>query len=203
MLEVLETYAGLPVARLTKIQRQKGEYAQAVAAIRDGELDKGDAILRKLGWVVEGQGHDKLVEEYARAIEERKPTGELKTVLVVDPTHKDGDALSEKLRAVRKDKGLIRGEEKTFPQLTALGWTDAQKADAGHYAGDEVVQFFRNSGPFKAGDRVAAAKLLPELAKVKPDAFRGLSRRRGQAGRGRHRPRHGQRAGRQRQASRR
>ena len=106
MLEVLETYAGLPVARLTKIQRQKGEYAQAVAAIRDGELAKGDAVLRKLGWVVESQGHDKLVEEYARAIEERKPTGELKTVLVVDPTRIDGDALERKAAAVQQGQGV-------------------------------------------------------------------------------------------------
>ena len=58
MLTVLEDYAGLPVAKLTKIQRQKGEYAEAVAAIRDGDLKTGDAILRKLGWVVEGKGHD-------------------------------------------------------------------------------------------------------------------------------------------------
>ena len=94
-----------------------------------------------------------------------------KTVLVIDPTHKDGDLLTEKLRAVRKDKGLITGEEKAFTRLTALGWTDAQKGDASRYGGDEVIQFFRNSGPFKAGDRVKASELLPHLAKVKPEHF--------------------------------
>ena len=167
MIEVLEDYAGLPVAKLTTIQRQRGNYAAAVAAIRDGELQKGDAVLRQLGWVVEGQGHDALVAEYARAIEERKPDGSLKSVLVVDPTHKDGDALTEKLRAVRKDKGLIAGEEKTFPRLVALNWTEAEKADPGRYGGDEVLQFFRNSGRFKAGDRVKASELLPQLGKVK------------------------------------
>lgn len=171
MLEVLEEFAGLPVAKLTQIQRQKGDYAQAVAAIRDGDVTKGDAILRQLGWVVEGRGHDALVAEYARAIEERKPDGERKTVLVVDPTHIDGDALSEKLREVRRDKGLIAGEERAFPQLTPLNWTEAQKGDAGTYAGDEVIQFFRNSGPFKAGSRVESARLLPHLAEVNPKHF--------------------------------
>ena len=112
--------AGLPVAKLTKIQRQKGDYAEAVAAIRDGDMATGDAILRKLGWVVEGEGHDALVAEYASAIEEKKPDGERKTVLVIDPTHKDGDALTEKLREVRKGKGLIAARRKPFPQLTAL-----------------------------------------------------------------------------------
>ena len=115
------------MAKLTKIQRQKGDYAGAVAAIRDGDLKTGDAVLRKLGWVVEGKGHDALVAEYGKAIEERKPNGDKKTVLVIDPTHKDGDLLTEKLRAVRKDKGLIAGEEKAFTRLTALGWTDARK----------------------------------------------------------------------------
>ena len=171
MLEVLEDYAGLAVARLTQIQRQKGDYAGAVALIRDGELGKGDAILRKLGWVVEGDGHDALVAEYARAIEERKADGELKTILVVDPTHKDGDKLTEQLREVRRRKGLITGEERTFDRLSPLGWTDAQKSDAARYAGDEVIQFHLKGGRFKAGDRVKASELLPELATVKPSQF--------------------------------
>jgi hypothetical protein len=171
MLTVLEDYAGLPVAKLTTIQRQKGDYAGAVAAIRDGDLQTGDAILRKQGWVVEGHGHDALVAEYAHAIEERKPDGERKTVLVIDPTHKDGELLTEKLREVRKEKGLITGEEIAFPRLTPLGWTDAEKGDASRYGGDEIIQFYRNSGRFKAGDRVKARDLLPLLPKVKPRNF--------------------------------
>jgi conjugative relaxase-like TrwC/TraI family protein len=171
MLTVLEDYAGLKVAKLTKIQRQKGDYAKAVAAIRDGKVKQGDAALRKLGWVVEGDGHDALVAEYAGLIGQRKANGEEKTILVIDPTHKDGDALSEKLRAVRREKGLVVGDERAFPQLVALGWTPAQQGDAGQYAGDEVIQFFRKSGRFKAGQRVAAAELLPELASVNPACF--------------------------------
>lgn len=171
MLSVLEEFAGLPVARLTTIQRQKGDYAQAVAAIRDGKLEEADTILRGLGWVVEGNGHDQLVAEYARAIEEKKLDGTAKSVLVIDPTHKDGDALTERLREVRKEKGLIVGAEKTFRRLVPLGWTDAQKADASQYAGNETVQFFRNSGRFKAGARVAVSELLPHLAKLKPEHF--------------------------------
>src|SRR5262249_28422357 len=85
MLTVLEECAGLPVAKLTEIQRQKGEYAEAVAAIRDRKFLEGDARLRKLGWVVEGEdSHAALVAEYARAIEEKKKNGELKTTVVID-----------------------------------------------------------------------------------------------------------------------
>ena len=91
-----------------------------MAAIRDSDFEKGDAILRSLGWVVEGEGHDALVAEYGRAIEERKANGERKSVLVIDPTHKDGDRLTEKLRALRREKGLVTGEEKTFARLVPL-----------------------------------------------------------------------------------
>ena len=171
MLNVLHDFAALPVAELKEIKRQKGDYAEAVAAIRDGALARGDAIFRKLGWLVEGEGHDRLVEEYARALEERKADGAKKTVLVIDPTHKDGDALSEKLRAVRKDKGLIGREERSFLRLVAIDLTDAQKADPHSYGGDETIQFFRNSGPFKAGHRVKANALLPLLSKLKPGTF--------------------------------
>ena len=91
------------------------------------DLKTGDTILRKLGWIVEGKGHDALVAEYAHAIEEKKPDGAAKTVLVIDPTHKDGDGLTEKLRVLRKAEGLIVGEEQAFTRLTPLGWTDAEK----------------------------------------------------------------------------
>jgi hypothetical protein len=178
MLSVLHDYAGLPVSELKEIQRQKGDYAAAVAAIRDGQWQDADARLRSLGWIVQGQGHAALVEEYARALQERKAVtvgGKVemvpKTVLVVDPTHRDGDQLSEELRALRKDEGLIDRDERTFTRLVPQSWTNAEKGDAGRYAGDEVVQFFRSSGPYKAGQRVRAAVLLPQLARVKPEHF--------------------------------
>jgi conjugative relaxase-like TrwC/TraI family protein len=166
MLHVLEEFASLPVAKLTTIQRQKGDYAKAVAAIRDGEFEQEDAGLRRMGWVIEGEGHAALVAEYARAIEEKKANGERKSVIVINPTHADGDRLTEVLRAVRKEKGLITGEEETFTRLVPLHFTDAQKGDAHQYAGDEVVQFFRKTGPFKAGDRVKANELLPHLRRI-------------------------------------
>jgi conjugative relaxase-like TrwC/TraI family protein len=171
MLEVLASYGGLPVAKLTKIQRQEGEYADGVAAIRDKEFEKADAIFRRLGWIVEAEGHDGVVAQYEKRLGEKNAKGEQKTLIVVDPTHKDGDLLTEKLRALRKEKGLIVGEEKTFTRLVQIDLSEAQKREAEQYNGLEVIQFFRNTGPFKAGQRVAAAKLLPHLAEVNPEHF--------------------------------
>jgi hypothetical protein len=178
MLNVLHDFAGLPVAELKEIKRQKGDYAVAVAAIRDGQWEKADDLLRKLGWVVEGEGHAALVEEYARAIKERKAVkvdGKVemvgKSIIVVNPTHRDGDALSEQLRALRKAEGLIDRDDRTLGRLVPMSWTEAEKSDAHRYAGDEVIQFFKNTGPFKAGQRVKPEALLPELGRVNPKHF--------------------------------
>jgi hypothetical protein len=169
MLTVLADYAGLPVAEINKIQRQKGAYAQAVEAFRAGEHERGVDILTGLGRIVEGEGHDQLVERYAQAVGDGK--AEPKGIIILDPTHKDGEALTEKLRQVRKDAGLVKGQEQALPRLTSLDWSPPQKADAARYAGDEVIQFFRSVGSFKAGQRVTAAELLPHLAEVKPEHF--------------------------------
>jgi conjugative relaxase-like TrwC/TraI family protein len=178
MLTVLHQYGGLPVVELKEIQRQRGAYAEGVAAVRDQAWEKADGIFRKLGWVVEGRGHGKLIEEYAKALKERKQVkvdGEWqdvpKTIIVVDPTHKDGDRLGEALRELRKAEGLIEAEDKTFPRLVALSWSPPEKGDRERYTGDEIVQFFHNTGPFKAGQRVKASELLPKLDRVNPKHF--------------------------------
>ena len=46
-----------------------------------------------------------------------------------------------------------------------------RRATPAQYAGDEVIQFFRNSGRFKAGQRVKAGELVPQLGEVKPEHF--------------------------------
>lgn len=167
MLNVLADYAGLKVAEINKIQRQKGRYAQVVEALRAGEYERGVDLLYAMGRVIEGEGHDKLVEYYTRAVAE----GRDKDVLIVDPTHKDGAALTEKLRKVRKDAGQVEARERTFERWEALGWTPAERGDAARYAGDERIQFFRSTGKFKAGQRVTAAELLPLLSEVNAAHF--------------------------------
>jgi hypothetical protein len=167
MLNVLADFAGLPVAEINQIQRQKGEYAQAVEAFRAGEHERGVDILAGLGRIVESEGHDKLVERYAREVE----AGTAGKIIIIDPTHKDGDALTERLREVRKAAGLVGGQEHAFTRWNDLKWTPPQRGDAARYAGDEVIQFFHNAGKFKAGQRVTAAELLPHLGEINPEHF--------------------------------
>jgi hypothetical protein len=75
----------------TESPHRRGIYGEAIAAIRDGQYEKGVDILCELGWIVEGKGNDALLAEYARskAIEETKPDVERKSVMIVNATHKD------------------------------------------------------------------------------------------------------------------
>ena len=55
-----------------KIQRQKGDYAGAVAAIRDGDLKKAMPSCESSAGSSRARAMTRLVAEYATAIEETK-----------------------------------------------------------------------------------------------------------------------------------
>jgi len=161
-MTLLEKYAGCPVARLTEIWRQTHTgYKEAVAAIAGGDVAGGYDKLDALGWVVqtpEENRHTPLVDEYMRALKDNA------SVLVVAPTHKEGDDITKAIRERLKEKGLVDKQEKTFDSLVPLAWTEAERGDASRYDGTEIIQFSRNCGKFRAGQRVAASAFQPGTA---------------------------------------
>jgi conjugative relaxase-like TrwC/TraI family protein len=169
ILHVLEDFAGLPVAELTEIRRQQGEYRNAVASMAAGDVLAGFDRLKEMGWVkmTPVWEHNKpIVDEYLEAIDGRK------TALVIAPTHREGDEITAEIRKRLKEKEIIKGEERTFSQLRPLcGWTEAERGDPSQYSGNETVQFMRNTGPFKAGQKVKAADLLASGEKLRPKNF--------------------------------
>ncbi|MCE9565791.1 MAG: relaxase domain-containing protein [Planctomycetes bacterium] len=169
MLNVLQEFAGLPVGRLKDIRRQHGQYKQAVAALAEGDILDGYDKLVGLGWVKEVDGDKPLVDDYLAAVHSGK------SVLVVAPTHVEGERITEEIRERLKEDGRLKGEERDFVQLRALGWTDAEKGDVARYDGTEVLQYHRNSGTFKAGDRVRIASWNPKDRLGKPEYFSVLS----------------------------
>jgi conjugative relaxase-like TrwC/TraI family protein len=164
---VLETFAGLPVARLAEIRRQKNQgYRQAVAAIAKGDILGGYDRLDKLGWIEQTPvfDHNKpLVDAYMAAIRDKA------SVLVVAPTHKEGDEITLALRKRLKEAGIVGVEERTFHTLKPLGWTEAERGDLARYEGNEVIQFVRNSGSHRAGQRVESAEFRPD--QLSPEHF--------------------------------
>ena len=147
-LRVLEEFAGIPVAELRSIRRQSGDYKKAATALAKGDIIAGYDILAKLGWVKQTENNAPLVDEYVAALDAKK------TVLVVAPTHIEGEAITAEIRARLKEQERIGKDEKQFDTLVPLGWTNAEKGDVARYEGTEVMHFHRNSGSFKAGDQI-------------------------------------------------
>lgn len=154
-LRVLEEFAGLPVAELKDIRRQQGRYKAAVASLARGDLLGGYDQLDALGWVREAQDNRPLVDDYLAALDTRK------SVLVVAPTHVEGGEITAEIRARLKERGRIASEGKQVGVLVPLGWTEAERGDLDRYEGTEVMCFHRNSGTFRAGDRVRVLDWKP------------------------------------------
>ncbi len=178
-LRLLEEFAGLPVSQLREIRRQEHqEYKRAVAAIDDGKLLDAYDILAKLGWIKQTPVFDHnrlLVDDYVQALEEKRADGKKTEVLIVAPTHQEGDEIVLELRKRLKEKGLLGAEERVFQTLKPLGWTEAERSDPSRYAGDEVIRFVRNSGPYRAGEQVEAADL--QVQRCRPAHFNVYARR--------------------------
>jgi conjugative relaxase-like TrwC/TraI family protein len=167
-LQVLEQLGGLPVARLTDIRRQDGRYKEAVAAIDRGDILAGHDILTGLGWVKQTGPFDHnhpLVDDYLAAIDAGK------SVMIIAPTHREGDEITGVIRSRLKEQGVVGSDDRLFAALKPLHWTEAERGDLDRYAGTEIVQFHRHSGPFKAGERVDAATLVAAGNKVNTRHF--------------------------------
>ncbi|MBS0264479.1 MAG: relaxase domain-containing protein [Planctomycetes bacterium] len=174
VLTTLEQQAGLPVPEISGIRRQSGQYREAVAALAKGEVTQGFDMLNGLGWIHETGPFDRngrLVNDYLETIRTEKRTGEKMTAIIIAPTHREGEAITADVRARMKATGQLGPDERVFQSLSPLHWTAAERSDAGRYAGSEVAQFSRNSGKFKAGQKVPAAEALSANGKAKPQHF--------------------------------
>lgn len=165
MFRVLQEYAGVPVAELRDIRRQRGQYKQAVAAIDRGEFLKAHDLLDDLGCIRQAQDDKPLVNDYLDAVNRGK------SVLVVAPTHAEGDEITAEIRKRLKEEGKLAAEEKVFEVLKPLNWTVAERADVRGYSGGEVLQLHRNAGPWRAGQKLAADSSLLNDRRLRPDHF--------------------------------
>jgi UDP-N-acetylglucosamine 2-epimerase len=91
--------------------------------------------------------HKAIAKDYLKTIDEKK------SVLVVAPTHKEGEDVTKAIRDNLKDKQRLGAIEKTFDVQKNLSFTDAQKKDQALYKDGHIIQFHQNVKGFKAGDR--------------------------------------------------
>lgn len=158
LMRVLQEYGGLQPFRLSEIKRQDGkDYKRAVELFSQGKSLEGFDTLDDLGWVrqiKEGDRNHAIAADYAQALKDGKTWDE---VLVVSPTHAEGEAITEAIRGMLRREGRLGKEEREFTRLVAANLTEAERADATHYRASEVdvLQFHQNARGYKKGERIA------------------------------------------------
>jgi len=168
-LKLLEENAGVKVAEVTEILRQKGDYKKAAKALSEGRTEEGFEELDKLGWIKQVPDDDRykeLADAYLAAVAEKKKDGQAKSALVVSMTHAEANRITAAVRAGLKAQGKL-GEEHIVNAWVPAHLTDAQKADATEYEPGDLLQFHQNAPGYKKGSRLIvgdAVKPPVELA---------------------------------------
>jgi hypothetical protein len=125
----------------------------------------GYDTLDELGWVRQARSNTPLVDDYMAAL------GSRKSVLVVAPTHIEGDEITAEIRERLKEQGIVSKDDVVVETLRPMGWTEAERGDVERYDGTEILQWHRNSGTFKAGDRLGIADFRAGQSIGRPQHF--------------------------------
>lgn len=154
-LRMLENEAGLQPAEIREIQRQEGDYKQAVQALSDGRTEDGFAELLKLGWVKEvgvGERYKEMAAEYVQSAREGVET------LVVSPTHGEGERITKAIRQGLREVRLLGSDERRFLSLANANLTQAERQDVVNFVPGDVLVFHQNAKGFSRGQRVVAGR---------------------------------------------
>lgn len=150
-LRILSTLGGIQSLEVNRIFRQKVEnYRLAVQDLSSGMVKSGFDKLDSIGFITEVnpmEPNRQLVEDYVSALKKGK------SALVISPTHKQGENVTEEIRkAMRKEK-MIGQQETSVNRLSGLNLTEAQRSDWRNYSSGQVIQFNQNLKGFRKGSR--------------------------------------------------
>jgi conjugative relaxase-like TrwC/TraI family protein len=149
-LRLLETHSGIRPAEVRSIVRQSGRYRDAVADIAAGKPRDAFARFEAMGAIIEEPGENRFTRLAADYAAETRAG---RSVLVVSPTHREKDAATRHIRETLHARGALGGEVHHIPVLHDLRWTQAERADAGRYAGGEIIVFNQNAPGHLKGTR--------------------------------------------------
>lgn len=171
-LRILRDQAGLKLALVETIQRQKGLYKEAVLDCSRGQIAEGLEKFDRMGAIREvdtAERYKELAREYLEARREGA------SAVVISPTHSEGRRVTDIIRNDLKASGELT-RERLIPRLRNLDMTQAQRADSEEYKPGMVIEFTRPAKGFKQGERLKVMDLLPKdkqsLIVEKPDGTR-------------------------------
>ncbi len=148
-LRILNTVAGIKSAEVSRIYRQKNQgYREAVQDLSDGKVknafDKLDA-LDSIKPVDPLNPNEVLVEDYLATIKKGK------SALVISPTHKQGESVTNEIRKRLRKAKLIGKKEIMAKRLVNLNLTKADKSDIRNYKPGHVLRFNQHKQGIKRG----------------------------------------------------
>jgi hypothetical protein len=167
--DLLQNHGGMPVAEVTKIQRQKGIHRRFVEQVIAKDIPKAIEILKELEWIQEmtlAERKIALAKDYIFAIEHGN------TAQVIAPTHAECADVTEGIREALKGKQALKGGV-SWDVLRNLSWTDAEKSDSDHYKGQHglVVQINDHVEGFALGEQVEVIYEAANFGKGKDDGM--------------------------------
>ncbi|CAN5819425.1 hypothetical protein BH10BAC2_BH10BAC2_27070 [soil metagenome] len=163
-LRILQTEAGIAPAQVNKIQRQKNEqYKQAVDFLGKSDVEKGFKKLEKNGSIHEIEDStervQKIAEDYYSSTYKNKSKAKKECeVLVVSPTHAEGDKVTEAIRNKLKKENILSPDEHVFMIFKNSQLTAAEKEKKENYTSDRWIIFHQNCKGFKAGAKYQIAQ---------------------------------------------
>jgi conjugative relaxase-like TrwC/TraI family protein len=150
----------LPVAEVTEIVRQQGDYKRAAKLMSESKAAKAGGVLDKLGWIKEvpdGERYQALADAYLSTIREKQRNGEYKTALAVSPTWAEASRVTAAIRGALKAQGKL-GEERDLSNWVPANLTLPQKQDPTYYEAGDLLVFHDNAPGIKSGSRLVVAE---------------------------------------------
>ena len=148
-LRILNTVGGIKTAEVNKIYRQRKEaYRDAVQDLSGGNVKTAFDKLDSIGAVKEIdplKPNTQIVDDYVATLKKGK------SALIISPTHKQGEEVTEAVRDKLKKQGMIGKREITAKKLSNLNMTEAEKSDYRQYKKGQVLQFNQNMKGIKRG----------------------------------------------------
>ena len=156
-LRIIQEQGGIKPVTVNKIQRQKNEeYKEAVKLLSDGGIEKGFKKLEKIDAIKEIADSKERVkaiaEDYYSSAYKGKEQN--KEVLVIAPTHAEGELVTGSIRNKLKEKNVIGNEDREFKVLKNLQFTEAEKQKPENYNQGHVIVFHKNMKGVKEGSRL-------------------------------------------------
>jgi hypothetical protein len=118
----------------------KGVYRQVAKDLSNGNIRSAFCRLEEQGAIIEAKGktrHEMMAEEYMNAVDAGH------SAIIVNPTHRENNDVSSKIREKLKARDLIYNERKMLT-FKSLNWTAAQKKTYKSYQTGMILDYRNN-----------------------------------------------------------